>query len=341
MKPWAKAAVQGAACGLVLGVVLLIGGRLWQPRVAVAQARQPAMPDVVQAGRFEVVDAAGRVRATLGVSAEEGKARLVLFDAAGKGDAWLEVSPHGSPSLMLFDPIGMGHAALEAVLPGNPNLTLSDAAGQRAVLTVLPNGIPRLVLFDAAEKQRAALEVRPDGSPNLELYDAAWKSRVHLGMQKDGKPSLELADKAGNLRATLGATSLETVKTAEVRMRPESCWCCSTKTGRYSGKLPSRKMAQISRTEAVGEIFRGTGGQLYSFSSRGSLGNLPCGCAKSGQELIHVPEPILAERANQEMLLEWLDPGRRQGSHGALLYRLFREVLTGHHGRSLWRKVLV
>lgn len=28
MKPWAKAAVQGGACGLMLGMVLLIGGRL-------------------------------------------------------------------------------------------------------------------------------------------------------------------------------------------------------------------------------------------------------------------------------------------------------------------------
>jgi hypothetical protein len=181
MKPWAKAAVQGAACGLMLGIVLLVGGRLCQPQVAAAQAKQPAVPDVVQARRFEVVDAAGRVRATLGVSTEEGKARLVLFDAAGKGDAWLEVSPHGMPSLMLFDPMGKGRAFLEVVLPGSPSLTLSDAAGQRAALTVLPNGIPRLVLFDAAEKQRAALEVLPDGRPDLELYDAAgkviWKTR--------------------------------------------------------------------------------------------------------------------------------------------------------------------
>jgi hypothetical protein len=27
MKPWAKAAVQGAACGLMIGLVVLIGGR--------------------------------------------------------------------------------------------------------------------------------------------------------------------------------------------------------------------------------------------------------------------------------------------------------------------------
>ena len=53
MKPWAEAAVQGAACGLVLGIVLLIGGGLWQP-------------DVVRARHFEVVDAAGKMRVALG-----------------------------------------------------------------------------------------------------------------------------------------------------------------------------------------------------------------------------------------------------------------------------------
>ena len=82
MKPWAKATVQGGTCGLMLGIVLLIGGRLWQPQVAAAQAKQPAVPNVVKARRFEVVDAAGETRAIL--ASLEDRTGLVLLDAAGK-----------------------------------------------------------------------------------------------------------------------------------------------------------------------------------------------------------------------------------------------------------------
>ena len=67
MKPWAKAAVQGAACGLMLGLVLLIDGRLWQPQVAGAQAKQAAGAEVVKARSFEVVNAAGKVQVRAGL----------------------------------------------------------------------------------------------------------------------------------------------------------------------------------------------------------------------------------------------------------------------------------
>lgn len=58
--------------------------------------------------------------------------------------------------------------------------------------------------------------------PILDLRDAAGKMRASLFLTKDGSPSLRLGDKTGRLRAVLGATSLETTKTAEVTIRPES-----------------------------------------------------------------------------------------------------------------------
>jgi hypothetical protein len=130
MKPWTKAAVQGAACGLVLGMVVLTGGRLWQPQVAAAQAKQAAVPDVVRARSFEVVDAAG--------------------------------------------------------------------------------------------KPRAGLDVLSDGRSGLQLHDAAENPRAALVLTQDGSTSLRLADKAGTERAVLGVSSLKTVETREVRVRPES-----------------------------------------------------------------------------------------------------------------------
>ena len=58
MSGLAKAAVQDAACGLVIGLVLLIGGRVWQ-------GRQDAVPVVVKAKIFQVVDEAGTIRASI------------------------------------------------------------------------------------------------------------------------------------------------------------------------------------------------------------------------------------------------------------------------------------
>lgn len=153
MKPWTKTAVQGAACGLTIGVVLLIGGRLWQPDVVAAQGEQPAVADVVRARGFAMVDAAGKTRAVLGVL------------------------PDGSPGLVLYDAAETPRAALGAHSDGSSGLVLNDAAGKtRAVLSVRPDGRrPGLVLYDAAETPRAALGVSSDGTAVLGLYDGAGK----------------------------------------------------------------------------------------------------------------------------------------------------------------------
>ena len=107
--------------------------------------------DVVRARRFEVVDAAGVVRADLAVTSAA--PRLWLYDAAGKRRAR----------------VGMG-------ADGSPGLWLSDATGRlRGVLGVDPYGSPVLALYDAAGKARAGLGVLADGSPRLGLSDAAGK----------------------------------------------------------------------------------------------------------------------------------------------------------------------
>jgi hypothetical protein len=154
MKLWTKAILQGAACGLVLGMVLLIAGRAWWPQVAAAQAEKPAVAEVVRARRFEVVDAGGKMRALL--TLRDGNPSLMFSDAAG------EVRVH----LTLLD--------------GNPSLSFSDAAGKSRVELSVFEGHPHLVFYDAAGKVRADLSVF-DGNPSLELSDKAGVSRAVLG----------------------------------------------------------------------------------------------------------------------------------------------------------------
>ena len=187
MKPWAKAAVQGAACGLMFGLVVLIGGRLWHPQVAAAQAKQPAVPDLVNARRFELVDAAGKVRAVLGLE------------------------PDGSPTLDLFDPAGRMRAFLKLGPDGSPGLALCDAAQKLRARMVLPSdGRPSLELRDAAENSRATLRLTEEGSPYLALRDKAGATRAVLGVTSletigtaevttRSESSLVLFDKDGNV----------------------------------------------------------------------------------------------------------------------------------------------
>ena len=149
MNALTKSAALGVACGLMIGVVLLVGGRVWRPATVAAQAS--VVPDVLRAQCFEMVDVAGKRRASL---------RMVS----------------GSPGLDLYDAAGK----LRASLAGNPNgsrvLALSDAAGnQRVCLGVNPDGSPALRLYDAAEKPRLGLGVHSDGNPLLALTDAAGK----------------------------------------------------------------------------------------------------------------------------------------------------------------------
>ena len=127
MKWWAKAAAQGAGCGVSLGFVLLVGGRLFEPVPVAAQFEQA--PEVVKARSFQLVDRQGKVRAELGLDRDE-KPSLILRDAAGKDRVGLVVEPDGSPALILSDAAEKVRASLWLESDGNPRLALQDAAGK-------------------------------------------------------------------------------------------------------------------------------------------------------------------------------------------------------------------
>ena len=122
-----KAVVQGAACGLMIGAVLLVGGRVWRPATVAAQA--PVVPVVLRGRSFEVVDAAGKTRLGLGVMKPDGRPGLVLSDAAGKGRVVLSVNSSGNPGLDLYDAAGKLRVLLSVNSDGNPGLALLDKNG--------------------------------------------------------------------------------------------------------------------------------------------------------------------------------------------------------------------
>jgi hypothetical protein len=130
---WRRLAM-GAVVGL-MGVVLM--------------GQKPA-PRIVEAERFILRDAAGRIRAELGVDAEQsvalrfrdadsmprlsvgtenGASVLVLNEQGGKVRAGLVTLSHGAPALTLYDPSGKNRAELSLTREGAPALTILDRDG--------------------------------------------------------------------------------------------------------------------------------------------------------------------------------------------------------------------
>src|SRR3954469_1842395 len=124
----------GLIAGLLGGVVsswVLVGAP------AFAQ-KAPPQEKVLQAERFVVVDPAGKLRAVLGLAADDSLS-LRLYDQAGKQRLALGVLADGSPSLLLKDPAGKPRAGLLVKADGSPSLGLYDQAGkQRLTLGILP-----------------------------------------------------------------------------------------------------------------------------------------------------------------------------------------------------------
>ena len=92
MKQWQIAAVQGAACGFMLGLVLLVGSR-WSGTPA-----QAADTPVIRAKSIELVDDLGKVRAQF-FTAANGNVGLAMYDGKGKMRSQLGILNEGQPGL--------------------------------------------------------------------------------------------------------------------------------------------------------------------------------------------------------------------------------------------------
>lgn len=119
---------------LVLGVVTAF---------ALGIVRETLRPSDIRVRSIQLVDAAGRTRAGLGLGAD-GPA-LTLYDAAGKSRLGLVVTPDG-PRVVLSDAFEAPRMALEVGSAGMPDFTVSDSIGFQAILT------PSTVLFHKDRK---------------------------------------------------------------------------------------------------------------------------------------------------------------------------------------------
>ena len=112
-----------------------------------AQAEPRAVPPIVEATAFHLLDADGRVRSRLGFSFN-GQPQLTIMDDDGKPRVRLEVQEGGAPRLTLNDADGKARAAFQVSDDGAPSVVLSDPAGTpRARLSLALNSGPNLTLL--------------------------------------------------------------------------------------------------------------------------------------------------------------------------------------------------
>lgn len=132
--------------------------------------------DTVTARRFEVVNKAGDVTATLEASPGGGQLALIAEDGR-----MVEVAADNAAE------IGM---------------RVYDSDHARVQLTVGEDGTPALRFSDSSRSVRLAASVLDEG-PGILLYDAASTRRAELAQTKMG-PSLRLFDTTGEPRALAG-----------------------------------------------------------------------------------------------------------------------------------------
>lgn len=132
---------RGATLGLLL---LLSAGLLGQAPVV------PGAAKALDAERFNLRDAAGHLRGSLGVTTD-GTASLILYNTAGAHQAGLGVLPDGAASIFLGSPAGRTVTELTLYRDGTPSLVVRDRAGKtRMLLGASADGQPYIYFLDAA-----------------------------------------------------------------------------------------------------------------------------------------------------------------------------------------------
>ncbi len=132
---------RGAALGLLL---LASAALLGQAPIVTGAAK------ALDAERFNLRDAAGHLRGSLGVTTD-GTASLVLYNTAGAHQVGLGVLPDGTASIFLGSPAGRTVTELTLYRDGTPSLVVRDRAGKtRMLLGTASDGQPFLYFLDAA-----------------------------------------------------------------------------------------------------------------------------------------------------------------------------------------------
>ncbi|HDZ20768.1 hypothetical protein LCGC14_0525310 [marine sediment metagenome] len=187
-----------------------------------AQAKDAAMPNIVDAEAFRVVDADGNVRAALAMG-DDGAVQLEMLDAKAQSRMVIGLDAKGISSIAMADGDGsirwkgglvpgedgkMLAGALAVQVIDARTMRIGDGRGNhRGVFRATPSG-PFLVLMDKEGKPVTVMGVQDrDGSAGFKVQDSTGQERLHLGIVKDGGVSLVIRDKTRKACTALGVSA--------------------------------------------------------------------------------------------------------------------------------------
>ncbi len=165
--------------GAVLGLLLAAG--------ATAMAREDRAPEVLRAGRFEVVGAEGKVRASLGLD-DSGAPRLRMTDGDGVERLSLRLDPEGRAHVAMADHEGRALLTMDVTRIGAPSLWLRSVDHLRHVGLTTDRDNAELVLVGSDGRTRGRLSIDSRDLGSLELRDQAGP-RVVLGHSDRASPA--------------------------------------------------------------------------------------------------------------------------------------------------------
>lgn len=155
------------------------------------------IPEVVRAGRFEVVDKHGKVQAVLGTDSD-GAPLVGLRDKNGREAVWLTILDDGMCVLAMNDRNEVTRARLALLADGTPLLSLAGENNTARIwLGVDDESNAYLGVGDAEEKRRTLIHTTASGHGAMEFDDAKGRMRAQMGITKGGDPYFGLYDVDG------------------------------------------------------------------------------------------------------------------------------------------------
>ena len=160
-----------------------------------------AVPDVVRAKSFQLVNDAGQTRAELSLD-QDGDSVLRMIDRDGKTRFEIWSSTGSAPFLLrMFDQHQQPRINLRLSSSGAPGLEIRDRSGDvRLWLGEADEGRPMLFTTDQNGKRRFAIYQAENGQQRLEINDQRGNARLFLGEADDGRPMVYTTDRNGKRR---------------------------------------------------------------------------------------------------------------------------------------------
>jgi hypothetical protein len=187
--------------------------------VLLAGAHHAEDARVVEAERFLLHDAEGKIRASLQIMPGGGPA-LSLYDGQSLRRAFIGLEPDGSPGIGLtsdgstgiglkikpdgarllgiIGPNGKDRATLGLSPEGNAVLRLAGDDGRGGLgLIAKGDGLGGVTIADRDQNDRLMLWCAKDGLPNIVLKDPNGDDRIRMAVEEDDSAALALFDRGG------------------------------------------------------------------------------------------------------------------------------------------------